>query len=158
MRTGDVFTACLARHCLKDGQIQSLAAMRVSRKKLILFIKSLPALSAYISALTQHEITFLAVKTDIFYLLRSVIMDKVGGLAAGGAKLRRTGGRDMDIKFLLVIFYFIHENICKIEQLCGMIYMKHDGYLLWKVVDRSILHVISFPCFFFCAHKQKMLA
>lgn len=29
--------------------------MRVSRKKVILFIKSLPALSAYISALTQHE-------------------------------------------------------------------------------------------------------
>ena len=132
--------------------------MRVSRKKVILFIKSLPALSAYISALTQHEITFLAVKTDIFYLLRSVIMDKVGGLAAGGAKLRGTGGRDMDIKFLLVIFYFIHENICKIEQLCGMIYMKHDGYLLLKVVVNLFYTRFPFHASFFVPIISKMLA
>ena len=49
--------------------------MAVTGQECILLRKSLPAMFTHISALAQYEIAGFAVKTEIFDLLHSVIVD-----------------------------------------------------------------------------------
>lgn len=61
--------------------------MAVTGQECILLRKSLPAMFTHISALAQYEIAGFAVKTEIFDLLHSVIVDMQHCICTGRANL-----------------------------------------------------------------------